>query len=333
MFFRIVLASALVVKASASEHIQCLKPGIIQVGYQKTDTGNKYTFDGEDYSSTKKIGLKLGEYTFTGISPIHPLRFLDKSIVATDPQNIPKQLPSTIDIIGCTTGVDDLGYCVGDLTINVTGPVDGESYNCKAHGWMGGKNWLADCDFVVCTEEAKKCRDGTWVGRDTDNGCAFRPCPEGETRACCQATIASCLACQSESTVDEYCVVNPKTPGCCKPGQRVDESSGKCFEQDQDQACCKANTLACLHCVHDGWNEAQICATYPKVAGCPCIDMGLSRHLECLKGVTGTLLFKAKNCTELRSEYNAVSCCGVEETKECLELKYQFQADGCSCPS
>jgi hypothetical protein len=31
---------------------------------------------------------------------------------------------------------------------------------------------------VVCTMEAKACPDGSYVGRDPDRNCAFKPCPK-----------------------------------------------------------------------------------------------------------------------------------------------------------
>jgi hypothetical protein len=33
----------------------------------------------------------------------------------------------------------------------------------------------------ACTEEAKRCQDGSYVGRDPYNNCEFRPCPSGTT--------------------------------------------------------------------------------------------------------------------------------------------------------
>ncbi len=32
---------------------------------------------------------------------------------------------------------------------------------------------------VFCTQEAKLCPDGTYVGRDSNNNCEFFPCPDG----------------------------------------------------------------------------------------------------------------------------------------------------------
>jgi hypothetical protein len=31
---------------------------------------------------------------------------------------------------------------------------------------------------VACTMEAKACPDGSYVGRDPAQGCAFKPCPK-----------------------------------------------------------------------------------------------------------------------------------------------------------
>ena len=136
--------------AAASE-IQCLEPGSILVDIE-TNNGNKYTFNGTNYNSAKKIGLKQGVYTFINISKKHPLRFR-KSINATDDEIkiLPKNLPSSIQLVNCTTTVDDKfgGYCVGNLTIEVTGTVDGESFNCKEHGWMGGERQLVNCGEAI----------------------------------------------------------------------------------------------------------------------------------------------------------------------------------------
>jgi hypothetical protein len=32
-------------------------------------------------------------------------------------------------------------------------------------------------DPIVCTADVKQCPDGSYVSRDPDRGCAFRPCP------------------------------------------------------------------------------------------------------------------------------------------------------------
>lgn len=37
--------------------------------------------------------------------------------------------------------------------------------------------------YGVCTDDARVCADGTSVGRDAGNGCAFHPCPEEEAPA------------------------------------------------------------------------------------------------------------------------------------------------------
>ncbi len=32
---------------------------------------------------------------------------------------------------------------------------------------------------VFCPQDVRQCPDGSWVGRDPDNHCRFRPCPDG----------------------------------------------------------------------------------------------------------------------------------------------------------
>ena len=31
---------------------------------------------------------------------------------------------------------------------------------------------------IVCTPDVQACSDGSFVARDPDNGCVFRPCPD-----------------------------------------------------------------------------------------------------------------------------------------------------------
>jgi len=32
---------------------------------------------------------------------------------------------------------------------------------------------------VFCPQDVRQCPDGSWVGRDPNNNCQFRPCPDG----------------------------------------------------------------------------------------------------------------------------------------------------------
>ena len=59
----------------------------------------------------------------------------------------------------------------GEVTIQCTG------------GWEYIEE-SKDCSFVCrlgepvfCTADVKECRDGSFVPRDPENGCAFKPCP------------------------------------------------------------------------------------------------------------------------------------------------------------
>jgi len=59
----------------------------------------------------------------------------------------------------------------------------------------------------ACTEEAKRCQDGSYVGRDPYNNCEFRPCPSGTT----STTITSVTPQQDLATL--HAVVIDKITG------------------------------------------------------------------------------------------------------------------------
>lgn len=55
---------------------------------------------------------------------------------------------------------------------------------------------------MACTMEAKLCPDGeTYVGRDSENGCAFRPCPGEASSSSVQACTKEAKVCPDGSTV------------------------------------------------------------------------------------------------------------------------------------
>ncbi len=124
-----------------------------------------------------------------------------------------------------------------------------------------------------------------------------------ESRVCCKAMIASCLACQQGVSVQAYCASNPETVGCprppqpncddpnrdymgdpqtcasmrffCNPGTTpfYDECGCGCERQVQP-ACCEALTASCLAC-SAGTTIEQYCLKHPETHGCTfCMHSG-----------------------------------------------------------
>merc|ERR1712127_727466 len=73
-----------------------------------------------------------------------------------------------------------------------------------------------------------------------------------EEQPCCEAETASCLACKSGTTVDEYCDKVPRIEGC--PDFVVDlpeqgpDSGIKPRLLQEERPCCEAETASCLAC-------------------------------------------------------------------------------------
>lgn len=52
--------------------------------------------------------------------------------------------------------------------------------NRKDAGMPPANNQPATREQVFCPQDVRQCPDGSWVGRDPDNNCRFRPCPDGK---------------------------------------------------------------------------------------------------------------------------------------------------------
>lgn len=63
----------------------------------------------------------------------------------------------------------------------------------NGNGRSVGRNPLNNCEFhtceslavikgesMLCTQDVKQCADGSFVGRDANKSCAFKPCPEAD---------------------------------------------------------------------------------------------------------------------------------------------------------
>jgi hypothetical protein len=48
---------------------------------------------------------------------------------------------------------------------------------------------------VACTQDVKECPDGSFVGRNPDNGCAFDPCPQLDCKTCPFGFFDGCNSC------------------------------------------------------------------------------------------------------------------------------------------
>ncbi len=121
-----------------------------------------------------------------------------------------------------------------------------------------------------------------------------------EPRICCQAMIASCLACRDGVTVQQYCARNPETVGCTRPVEPrptcnyndparhyVARSPAQCARirfycaddqvpfsdecgcgcQAEPRACCQALTASCLAC-SAGQSVQDYCLRHPETFGC-----------------------------------------------------------------
>lgn len=55
-----------------------------------------------------------------------------------------------------------------------------------------------------------------------ENNETDEPTQESNSQICCQAMTASCLACQANMTIEEYCEENPETAGCEELNEEAD---------------------------------------------------------------------------------------------------------------
>eukprot|EP01104_Vermistella_antarctica_P009007 TRINITY_DN22_c0_g1_i3.p1 TRINITY_DN22_c0_g1~~TRINITY_DN22_c0_g1_i3.p1 ORF type:complete len:383 (-),score=54.50 TRINITY_DN22_c0_g1_i3:45-1193(-) len=76
--------------------------------------------------------------------------------------NVDRKCPEHIPSVKCFSDPCSLAKCGGGQT-------------CKAN-YCGGCNAVC-CDQLACTDDVKECEDGSFVSRDPDNNCKFKPCP------------------------------------------------------------------------------------------------------------------------------------------------------------
>merc|ERR1711871_957273 len=81
-----------------------------------------------------------------------------------------------------------------------------------------------------------------------------------ESRMCCRAMSAACLACSQGMSVKEFCKKSPGKYGCPKPEQRR--------RRRRPTICCKAMTSSCLAC-KQGVSVKEFCKKSPGKYGCP----------------------------------------------------------------
>ena len=72
-------------------------------------------------------------------------------------------------------------------------------------------------DPTACQTDVKKCPDGSYVGRDPDDNCAFHPC-SGEDILCIEEKETdfptSCRSCQTARCAHCRCKDSCDAPGC-----------------------------------------------------------------------------------------------------------------------
>jgi len=84
-----------------------------------------------------------------------------------------------------------------------------------------------------------------------------------EDEMCCEAAIASCMACQNDEGIEEFCKDNPEIIGCEDYTDEVDTNE----TEDEPVACCMAMTASCLACT-EGISVEEYCTKYPETTGC-----------------------------------------------------------------
>jgi hypothetical protein len=98
-----------------------------------------YLFNGVPHDAAYKIGVNLGEYTFTGITSGHPIGFV------IDGTNALEVIEGTSVGSANVSGIDVVHY-YGTVKIRIKADFGQISYNCYYHGYMGGENRLVFSD-------------------------------------------------------------------------------------------------------------------------------------------------------------------------------------------
>ena len=92
---------------------------------------NPYVFNGVAYDASKKIGMNVGTYTFTGITAAHPF-----GIYITNTNLVEVTSGTVYSVTGGYT------FYTGTIVVNVKAAFGTASYGCALHGYMGGQNRL-----------------------------------------------------------------------------------------------------------------------------------------------------------------------------------------------
>lgn len=176
---------------------------------------------------------------------------------------------NTRDMCGCATG----GSCVA-----VDSPNAGTNlFSCTEDakicpdGSYVGRDSSNGCAFLPCptpdfscTQEVKECPDGSFVGRDSENGCAFSPCP---TPSPTPTPITGIDSCPRNNQGDIVC---PQVdPLICDTGETAVYNTiadncgcvtgGACVDSDIAGNC----SYQQVECVTTPCNPQLVCETPP----------------------------------------------------------------------
>lgn len=137
-------------------------------------------------------------------------------------------------------------------------------------------------------------------------------------KICCMAMTASCLACSSGKSIQDYCEAHPETSGC-------PEKEGK-------TGCCKAFLADCEAC-RKGITTKEFCTKEPKYLGCPWKNEkeDFENSKEACKDVNPRKCKKlAHLCKKPRIYENCKLTCGL--CKPLKSSKVDESSDTCQLP-
>ena len=220
VFFFILLLLGIV----SAEH-EGLPHVSIQVG---TDGDNGWTFSGFTGTDPDMILQRGTAYTFLMNAPGYQLILQEHD------------MPHIVIAQSAGSGT-------GHFTVVFDNAITGKiRYKAVDHLWMHGDITLqGDYDKPVPVV------DNLYPTPAPPASPLPSPGPSGSL-ICCEAMIASCLACQSQMSVDQYCHYFPSTQGCAGTGNTF---------------CCKALIASCLACELQ-MDVENYCAVNPNVVGC-----------------------------------------------------------------
>jgi hypothetical protein len=152
---------------------------------------------------------------------------------------------------------------------------------------------------LVCTQEAKLCSDGSYVSRNSNNGCKFNECPEyNETivgASCGTVTPGYQNECCENKGYDEW---DAEEFACIKSNETRHEDENETDEDDEDEC--------------DSWNCAHWTA--------------------CVNGTQTRTCTKVANCTENVNEIPKTnkSCFEKERIREHYNNSFECP-ENCTC--